>query len=419
MSTTTPETAFQAQNPYPYYQHMREQQPVFYDQEQEAWLVFRYADVERVFTDYQTFSSKTPCCPFSTDFRSFYRMDPPELQQYRSLVSHPFTPLAVKQLTESMTNLTTALLDRVAERGQMDVIADLAFPLPLRVMADLLGLPESDEEHYAAWSRAINGEEMPELRAYFHELLTSRRALLRPGIITSLLEAHLDDGRCLHQEEVLGLCGQLFAGANLEITPFLGNVIQSVIEHPKVADELRAEPGLIPSAIEEMLRFYPPLPTTGPRRATVDVELSGQRIREGQRIIPVMASANRDGTVFANPDQFDIRRQPNPHLSFVTGPHICPGAHLSRLIAQIVLTALLERFEDIQLALEERESGLRQAGCQVGVKHLSITFHPRLGSCLPRTEEPPEQVSESQRDTARATDEARCPFLVGSEKGAQ
>ncbi len=372
MNDTT-QTLSQPQNPYPSYQRMREQQPVFYDPEQQAWLVFRYAEVSRIFTAHQTFSSRTPCCPFTRDFHSFYRMDPPELQQYRSLVSYPFTPIAVSRLAGSITDLAIALLDRVAEQGQMDIIDELAFPLPLRVMADLLGLPGSDEEHYAALAKDIlggePGEQQPALRAYLLDLLTERRHALRPGIITSLLEARTG-GRSLHQEEVLGLCGQLFAGANVEITPFLGNVVQSLIEHPEVADELRAEPGLIPGAIEEMLRYYPPILATGPRRATVDVELGGQRVSEGQRVIPVMASANRDGAVFAEPDHFDIRRQPNPHLSFVTGPHICPGAHLSRQITQIVLRALLERFEDIQLAPRGR---LSPAG-MLGSKHLPIVF---------------------------------------------
>lgn len=122
----------QPQNPYPYYQHMREHQPVFYDQEQQIWQVFRYADVERMFTDYRTFSSRTACCPITTQFHSFYRMDPPDLQRYRSLVSSPFTPLAVERLAELITDLTAALLDRVALAGQMDVIDDLAFPSRFR-----------------------------------------------------------------------------------------------------------------------------------------------------------------------------------------------------------------------------------------------------------------------------------------------
>jgi cytochrome P450 len=372
MRSIPQEAAFEAHNPYPYYQHMREQQPVFYDHEQEIWQVFRYADVERVFTDYRTFSSQTACCDYTTDFHSFYRMDPPDLQRYRSLISHPFTPLAVKHRAASITALTAVLLDHVVERGQMDVIDDLALPLPLRVMADLLGLPLQDEERYAALARDICGEEQPELRAYLLDLLTERRNTLRPGMITSLLEALLD-GQPLHQEEVLGICGQLFAGTTVEITPFLGNVVQSLLEHPGLAEELRAAPDLIPGAIEEMLRYYPPLPTTGPRRATVDVALGGQLIREGQRVIPVMASANRDEAVFVHPDQFDIRRQPNPHLSFVTGPHMCPGAHLSRLIAQIALSALLERFEGIQLAPGGR---LVPAG-MLGVKHFPVMVGSR------------------------------------------
>ncbi len=377
MMNETSQTCSLPQNPYPYYQHMREQQPIFYDQEQDVWQVFRYADVERVFTDYQIFSSRTQCCPFTTDFHSFYRMDPPELQHYRGLVSQSFTPLAVSRLADHITSLTNELLDRVAGRGQMDVMDDLAFPLPLRVMADVLGLPLQDEERYAAWSQAINGEEMPELRAYFHELLTERQRLLRPGLITSLLEARLD-GRSLTEVELVGFCGQLFAGANVEITPFLGNVVQSMLEHPEVAEELRAEPDLIPGAIEEMLRVYPPVPTGGPRRVTTDVELSGQVIRAGQQVIPVLASANRDETVFAEPDRFDIRRQPNPHLSFVTGPHVCIGAHLSRLETHLALTALLERFEDIQLAPGGR---LVPAG-MFGGMHLAVLLRQEKTSLL-------------------------------------
>src|SRR5215471_14118199 len=119
------QASYELQNPYPYYRQMREQQPVFYSHEQDAWQVFRYADVERVFSDVQTFSSQTPCCPFTTDFHSFYRMDPPELQQYRSLVSQPFTPLAVSQRASRITTFITELLDRVADRGQMDVMDDL------------------------------------------------------------------------------------------------------------------------------------------------------------------------------------------------------------------------------------------------------------------------------------------------------
>ncbi len=251
----TLQALYQPQNPHPYYQQMREQQPVFYDQGQQVWQVFRYAEVSRVFTDHQTFSSRTPCCPFTMDFHSFHRMDPPELQRYRSLVSQPFTPLAASRLAGRIKSLATELLDGIADRGQMDIIDDLAFPLPLRVMADLLGLPLGDEERYAALSKDIlngePGEEKPELRAYLLDLLTERRPALRPGMITSLLEARLD-GRHLRQEEVLGLCGQVFAGANLEITPFLGNVVQSLIEHPEVADELHAEPDLIAGAIEDL-----------------------------------------------------------------------------------------------------------------------------------------------------------------------
>jgi cytochrome P450 len=374
------DAAVEELDPYPYYRAMRAHHPVHYDRGQAAWLVFRHADVERVLTDYQTFSSRIHCCDFTDTFHSFYRMDPPELQRYRGLVSQVFTPLAVQRLAERVTRNATELLDRVAERGQsergqsergqMDVIADLAFPLPLRVMADLLGLPPDEYDRYAPWSRTITREcdvPMTELREYLRELSTVRRHALRPGIIRSLSEARLD-GRPLTEAEVLGFCGQLFAGANVEITPFLGNVVQCLIEHPEVAEALRAEPQLTTSAIEEMLRYYPPIPTSGPRGATTDVELGGQRIRAGQRVIPMLTSANRDETVFADPDRFDPRRHPNLQLSFSTGPHVCIGAHLSRLETRIVLTALLERFGDIQLAAG---ATLSPAG-MLGVEHFPI-----------------------------------------------
>jgi cytochrome P450 len=366
----TPKTVDQAQNPFVYYHSMREQHPVFYAPEQEAWLVFRYADAERVLTDYQTFSSRTHCCAYTSAFHSFYRMDPPELQRSRGMVSQPFTPLSVERLADHITSLTTELLDRVADRGQMDVIDDLAFPLPLRIMADLLGLPTQDYDRYAVWSRAITGDDpLPELSQYFLELLTQRRDALRPGIVRSLCEARLD-GRSLTEAELLGFCRLLFTGANAEMTPFLGNVVQGLIEHPDVADTLRAEPQLMAGAIEELLRYYPPVPVSGPRGATVDVELGGERIRQGQQVVAVLSSVNRDETVFADPDRFDIRRTPNPHLSFITGPHVCIGAHLSRLETRIVLTALLDRFQDIQLA---PGATLSPAGL-CGIKHLPIVF---------------------------------------------
>lgn len=165
----------------------------------------------------------------------------------------------------------------------------------------------------------------------------------------------------------------------VEITPLLGNVVQSLLEHPDLMEDLSTEPELIPGAIEEILRFYPPVPSGGPRRATADVELGGQCIREGQRVLALIASANRDEEVFSCPDQFDIRRQPNPHLSFVTGPHICLGIHLSRLIARIVLAVLLKDFEHFQLAPGER---LVPAGIGGG-EHLAVLVGSRTAS-LPR-----------------------------------
>jgi cytochrome P450 len=395
MSTTQqPCFLFLARDPYPYYQRMREQQPVVYDQNRDVWFVFRYEDAERVFTEYETFSSQAWCCEFNNVlYYTFTRMDPPQMQQYRSLVSHAFTPRAVAQLPEQITLLATQLLSRVAEAGQMDVVEDLALPLPLLVMRDLLGLPPEDDARLLPWARSNaqlgDGPFPPEMRSYLLDLISRQQQRLRPGVIQSLLEARLE-GRPLTEAELLGFCGMLFATANTEMTPFLGNVVQGLLEHPGLAEELRANPDLVPGAIEELLRFYPPIPETSPRGTTRAVELSGQSIAAGQRVVPMIASANRDDTMFADPDRFDIRRTPNPHLSMSTGPHVCLGAHLARLETQVVLSVLLAHLEDLQLV---PGATLVPAG-MFGVKHLPITFRWHSGSPLAQVRKQPDpQVS--------------------------
>jgi cytochrome P450 len=394
MSTTQPPCfLLLAHDPYPYYQRMREQQPVVYDQDRDVWFVFRYEDAERVLTEYETFSSQAWCCEFNNVlYYTFTRMDPPQMQQYRSLVSQAFTPRAVAQLPEQITLLATQLLSRVAEAGQMDVVEDLALPLPLLVMRDLLGLPPEDDARLLPWARSNaqlgDGPFPPEMRSYLLDLI-SRPQRLRPGVIQSLLEARLE-GRPLTEAELLGFCGMLFATANAEMTPFLGNVVQGLLEQPGLAEELRANPDLVPGAIEELLRFYPPIPETSPRGTTRAVELSGQSIAAGQRVVPMIASANRDDTMFVAPDRFDIRRTPNPHLSMSTGPHVCLGTHLARLETQVVLSVLLAHLEDLQLA---PGATLVPAG-MFGVKHLPITFRWRSGSRLAQAREQPDpQVS--------------------------
>lgn len=391
MSTTQPPPLLLAHDPYPYYQWMREQQPVVYNQDREEWLVFRYEDVERVLTEYETFSSQAWCCEFNNIlYYTFTRMDPPQMQQYRSLVSQAFTPRAVAQLPEQITALATDLLSHMAEAGQMDVVENLALPLPLLVMRDLLGLPPEDDARLLPWARS-NAQPCdgpfppPEMRAYSLDLISTQRHRLRPGIIQSLLEARLEE-RPLTEAELLGFCGQLLVSANFEMTPFLGNVVQGLLEQPGLAEELRANPGLVPGAIEELLRFYPPLPETSPRGTTRAVELSGQSITAGQRVVPMIASANRDDTMFVAPDRFDIRRTPNPHLSMSTGPHVCLGTHLARLETQVVLSVLLAHLEDLQLAPGAR---LVPAG-MFGVKHLPITFRWHSGSRLAQAREQPD-----------------------------
>ena len=365
-----------ALNPFPWYRFMRESQPIRYGPRYGGWQVFRYDEVLRVLSDYAVFSSAFGGQgPLGS---SLISMDPPRHRQLRNLVTQAFTPRAVAQLSGRITAIVNDLLDRVIAAGRMDVIDDLAYPLPVIVIAEMLGIPQEDRQRFKIWSDAVVGASYPEegnpqaeMSAYFLNMIEQRRHEAKDDLITALLNAQID-GQHLNQQELLGFCVLLLVAGNETTTNLIGNAFLCFDEHPEVMEQLRAEPALMPGAIEEVLRYRSPVQFMY-RRAIADIALDGHNIRAGQEVLAWIGSANRDERQFPDPDLFDIKRTPNRHIAFGHGIHFCVGAPLARLESKIALTLMLERLQEIKRV---RSVPLQATGSAVvyGVQHLPITF---------------------------------------------
>lgn len=376
MQNTTQDEAL---NPFPRYGIMRKEHPVYFNPQYRFWQVYCYDDVQRVLSDYTSFSSNfsggQDRDPLSA---SLISMDPPRHRQFRNLVTQAFTPRGVAQLSDRITSIVNTLLDQVAARGRMDIIEDLAYPLPVTVIAEMLGIPHQDRERFKIWSDAVvgasdgaGGNPQAEMGAYFLNMISQRSREPKDDLITALLNAQID-GQHLNRQELLGFCILLLVAGNETTTNLIGNALLCFDEHPEVMEQLRAEPALLPGAVEEVLRYRSPVQYMY-RRALTDVTIRDQEIRAGQMVLAWIGSANRDETQFPDPDNFDIRRTPNRHIAFGHGIHFCLGAPLARLEAKIALTLLLERFHDIR---RMRDIPLEATGSDLvfGVKHLPVTF---------------------------------------------
>ena len=368
-------------NPFPFYKKMREADPIHSIAEYGAWQVFRYDDVQRVLSDYAAFSSNfsqgQAQDPLST---SLISLDPPRHRQLRNIVTQAFTPRSVARLSDRISAIVTDLLDPIVSKGQMDIIDDLSYPLPVIVIAEMLGIPQQDRESFKRWSDAIvgtsgavQGDPQREMGAYFLDMIERRRREPQDDLISALLDAQID-GQHLNQRELLGFCILLLVAGNETTTNLIGNALLCFDEQPEVMEQLRADPELMPNAIEEVLRYRSPVQMMY-RRAISNVTLDGREIRAGQMVIAQIGSANRDEAQFPNADTFDIRRTPNRHIAFGHGIHFCLGAPLARLEGRIVLNALLARVHDIRRV---HAQPLEPTGSDIvyGVKHLPITFKP-------------------------------------------
>lgn len=344
-------------DPYSHYAHMRATSPVHFNAALGVWEVYGYHDIQTVLGDAKTFSSDL------SDGKMMVFMDPPRHTQFRRLVARAFTTKVIADLEPGVQAITDALLDRVADNGRMDLVTDLAFTLPVTVIAELLGLPAADHERFKQWSiPAIRAAEMElmgqvpapefvqavdELDAYLADLIAARRDRPANDLVSGLLAAEVD-GERLTLQEVASTCRLLLIAGFETTTNLIGNTLQLLLAHPEALARLRADPALLPSAIEEALRFNTPFMFFA-RRATRDVVLGGELIRAGQQVMTFNASGNRDESAFPHADRFDITRTANRHLSFGHGIHYCLGAGLGRLEARVAIATLLRRFEGLRL----------------------------------------------------------------------
>ena len=369
-------------NPFDWYRTMRESEPVALDAARGVWSAFRYDDVRRVLSEYAIFSSERGG-PGATNplGASIISTDPPRHRQLRALVTQAFTPRTVAQLEPRITAIVNDLLDSVADQGRMDVIGDLAYPLPVIVIAELLGIPTEDRARFKRWSDAsVSGpaaagmagrDPQAEMSVYFRRLIEQRRREPREDLISALIAAQIE-GQHLSEVELLGFCVLLLVAGNETTTNLIGNAVLCFDEHPDALALVRERPELLPSAIEEALRYRSPVQSMF--RATIaDTELGGRHIPAGSFVVAWISSANRDPDQFPDPDRFDVERTPNRHLAFGQGVHFCLGAPLARLEARVALAALLDRMPNFRRIRDVPLEPL-PGSIVYGVKHLPITF---------------------------------------------
>jgi cytochrome P450 len=372
------------QERYAWFEQMRTTRPVWLDEQSGYWHVFRYADVERVITDFSSFPSQGVC-------NSILGMDPPQHRFYRNLVTSAFTPRSIERLRGRVAEITQALLETVRHKGEMDVVTELAYPLPVTVIAELLGVPSADRSLFKRWADGLLGQQLSDTRLfrpneqeiqrlgqvhgqmhdYFTALLEERARAPRDDLMSALLQASTD-GTHLSMEDVIEFCKLLLIAGHVTTTDLLSQAIRCFDEHPDALDLIRKQPELLPGAIEEVLRFASPFWRLT-RMTRTEVSLAGITIPAGALVFAWLASANRDGKAFPDPERFDITRTLHRHLAFGHGIHFCIGAPLARMEAAVALPMILKQLPNLRV-IREKPLELFEGEFLFGLKHLPVQF---------------------------------------------
>lgn len=381
-------------NLHPLYAQLRRSEPVVRVRlpfGEEAWLATRHADVKTVLGD-PRFSRaasrgrdepRTTPQPIGTGILS---MDPPDHSRLRRLVAKAFTARRVEGLRPATTAIANDLIDDMVAAGSpADLVERFATPLPVRVICRLLGVPHTDQELFRTWSEAIVSttslrpeqiqEYLGSLHAYMAGLIAQRRVTPTDDLIGALVEARDADHDRLTETEMVELAAGLLAAGHETTVTQISNFLYVLFTNPDRLAELRAHPERIPAAVEELLRYVPlGAAAAFARYATEDVELSGVLVRAGEPVVAALSSANRDGTVFDDPDRLDFGRESNPHLGFGHGVHHCLGAQLARVELQVALHALVTRLPGLRLAVDDRELPWKSGLLVRGLRAMPVTW---------------------------------------------
>jgi len=366
-------------NPYPFYHRLRSNSPVLWMPPLDAWVITSYEFVSRALRNPLFSSDRFPrarqrmqarglTSPLNDRVRSMIHTDAPDHTRLRSLVNRAFTPQVVAAMEQDIQSVVDDLLDTIPDRGEMDLIESLAYPLPLTVIAGLLGLPPKDREQLKRWSDEISlflsgdvgaltqeswdliVKARGELADYLLRILNERRAKPGHDLLSALTQAEENGGR-LTDDELLSTAILLLVAGNETTTNLIGNGMLALLRHPDEHQRVWHDASLIAGAVEEMLRFDSPVQLTN-RLAKSDLEIGDVKIKQGQVVYLILGAANRDPAQFDEPDKFDVTRTNNKHLAFGAGAHFCVGAPLARLEGQVVLRTLRRRYPKLRLGTE-------------------------------------------------------------------
>lgn len=389
-------------NPYQFYTQVREQGPLYTvatHGEHTTWMVVRYEDADAILRDPRFIKRveslippeerQSPSTPLEMALAQINKhmlaSDPPSHTRLRGLVNKAFTPRMIEQWRPRIQAITDELLDAVQERHEIDLIDDFAFPLPMTVISEMLGIPEADRQQFRTWSNQIvdsfgsrdNFEQIvPDMIAfaqYLFGFIAQRRQQPQDDLVSRLIEAE-EEGDTLSENELLSMIFLLLVAGHETTVNLIGNGVLALLLHPDQIALLQQQPELIKSAIEELLRYNGPLYTATGRWASVDLDYKGHSIKRGDMILVGLASANHDAQEFAHEDDLDITRKENAHLAFGKGIHYCLGAPLARLEGQIAIATLFRRFPDLHLDVDPRVLTWRQGTLVHGLDRLPVAF---------------------------------------------
>jgi cytochrome P450 len=373
-------------DPYSVYRALREEVPVFWSDLMQVWVLTRYDDVLGVLRDHARFSSertraRNPMVQQMESYRmasgplgtapTMLSLDPPAHTRMRNLVNKAFTPRVVDRNRPRIQTIAEELLDALPDPQQLDVVSDLAVPLPVIVVAEVLGIPPSDREQFKSWSSDIAGSlggpfqsadviersvrSANEIAGYFREQISLRRRQPREDLLSALCAAE-EQGDLLSEDELIATCILLLVAGNETTTNLIGNGMLALLRNSDQRHRLQEDPSLIETGVEEMLRYEGPAQMTS-RIVLQDLDFCGHAFKEGQVVLALLGAANRDPTHFPDPEMFDVGRRPNRHLAFGLGIHYCVGAPLALAEAQVAFGTLLRRLPELEAVFEEPDWG--------------------------------------------------------------